>query len=182
MSAPFIGEIRIWSTPFAPRGWAQCAGQTMAISQNQALFSVLGTTYGGDGVVTFRLPDLRGRGAVGPDAQHALAQTGGEPFHALSIGEIPSHTHTLQANNTTDAKDNAAFADASSVLGKSEQHAPQGGSTQPFMPYGAALTNPTNLHPSALATTGLGQGHENRQPYLGLNVCIALEGMFPSRN
>ncbi len=182
MSEPFIGEIRVWALPFAPRGWAQCAGQILAISQNQALFSVLGTTYGGDGIQTFRLPDLRGRGAVGADAQHALAQTGGEPFHALTTGEIPSHTHTLQANNTVDAQTNTAFADSTSVLGKSEQHAPQGGSTQPFTPYGAALTNPTNLHPSALATAGVGQAHENRQPYLGLNVCIALEGIFPSRN
>lgn len=182
MSEPFIGEIRIWAAPFAPRGWAQCAGQTLAIAQNQALFSVLGTTYGGDGVTTFRLPDLRGRAPVGTDGAHVLSQTGGETFHTLTASEIPSHTHTLQANATVEAKNNLTDPDAGSVLGQSYQPGGQGGTDQTFYPYGAALTNPTALHPSALATTGAGQAHENRQPYLGLNVCIALTGIFPSRS
>lgn len=181
MSEPFVGEIRIWATPFAPRGWALCAGQMMSVSQNQALFSILGTAYGGDGRTTFCLPDLRGRVALGPDASHPPASWGGEPFHSLALNEIPAHTHVLQANTTQAAKDNGPFADPNSVLGNSEEQASQGGSAKPFKPYGSTLTSPTPLHPSALAATGAAQPHENRQPYLGLSVCIALLGIYPSR-
>jgi microcystin-dependent protein len=168
MSEPFIGEIRIFSFDFAPRNWATCAGQILPIAQNQALFSILGTTYGGNGQTTFALPDLRGRTPIhwgqGPGlSNYSLGQSSGEEAHTLTTNEIPGHTHTVTASsNTADVTSpaNAYWAD--------------GGVTA----YSA--TPSTTLQP--LSTAGQSAPHENRSPYLALNICIALAGIFPSRN
>lgn len=183
MSEPFIGEIRAWAAAYAPKGWALCAGQLLPINQNQALFSLLGTAFGGDGIRTFGLPDLRGRAPLGQDdATYPLGNVGGEASHTLTVDEMPAHTHLLQANNTQDAKNNLATPSPTSVLGKSVEPGGQGGTDKPFQPYAPALTTPVVLHPSTMATTGGNQPHENRQPYLGVNICIALQGIFPSRS
>lgn len=165
MSEPFLAEIKIISWNFAPRGWAFCNGQLLPINQNQALFSLLGTTYGGDGRVNFALPDLRGRAPL-HRGTITLGSRGGEEFHTLSIGEIPSHTHQSQASNTT----GDTPIPTGNVLGNSAAkmyHAP---------------TNLTTLLPASITPYGQSQGHENRQPYLVLNFVIALQGLFPSRN
>jgi microcystin-dependent protein len=166
MSDPFMSEIRMMSFNFPPKGWALCNGQTMAINQNQALFSLLGTTYGGNGQTTFALPNLQGRvpthmGGIG----HFLGEAGGEPSHTLSISEIPSHPHTFQG--TTNAADNVAV-------------------TGNLMATSANLYTPaanlTTLSPSTVGNAGGSQAHENMQPYLVISFCIALQGIFPSRN
>ncbi|MGE9008464.1 phage tail protein [Leptospira interrogans] len=164
MSDPFMSEIRMMSFNFAPKGWALCNGQTMAINQNQALFSLLGTTFGGNGQTTFALPNLQGRvpthmGGIG----HFLGQAGGEQSHTLSIPEMPSHPHTFQG--TTNNADNA---------------------TGNLMATSANLYTPaanlTTLVPSTVGNAGGSQAHENMQPYLVISFCIALQGIFPSRN
>lgn len=188
MSQPFVGQLGVFGFNFPPKNWALCAGQQMSIAQNQALFALLGTTYGGNGVTTFGLPDLRGRVAVGTGPSlsgggtYTLGQIGGEPSHTLITNEIPQHTHFLQANSTTDASANASAGAANTVLGKSQQKAPQGGTSQPLYPYTSPSANLTPLAPNALANAGGSQPHENRQPYMGTNICIALFGIFPSRN
>jgi microcystin-dependent protein len=172
VAEPFLGEIRLFSFNFAPRGWAQCNGQIMPINQNQAIFSLLGTTYGGDGRTTFALPNLQGRVPVHPGQfqsdpiQVSLGERSGEELHLLSVSEIPSHMHTVVA--TTKVADSA---DPSNKLWAS--------STVSGYSY-----NPPNVIMStqALAAAGGSQPHENRQPYMVLNFCIALQGIFPSRN
>jgi microcystin-dependent protein len=158
MSEPFLGEIRAFSFNFVPKGWAQCAGQLMPINQNQALFSILGTTYGGDGRVTFALPDLRGRSAVHPDADHGgaitLGAAGGEEAHTLTAAETPVHALAVNLNSTTRQPTNQTPARRGS--------------------YGAAT--------GQSGSVGGGQPHENRQPYLAMTYAIALQGIFPSRN
>jgi len=168
MSQPFIGEIRIFSFDFPPRGWATCAGQLLAINQNQALFSILGTTFGGNGINNFNLPDLRGRTPIhwgqGPGlSNYTLGQRSGEEVHTLTTNEIPGHTHAVTASsNTADVTSpaNAYWAD--------------GGVTAYSATPSAAL--------APLGTAGQSSAHENRSPYLALNICIALVGIFPSRN
>jgi microcystin-dependent protein len=170
MTTPYIGEIRIFSFNFAPRGWATCAGQLLPIAQNQALFSILGTTYGGNGIQNFALPDLRGRAPIhfgqGTGlANYALGQSGGTEAQALTVNQVPGHTHTVTASsNPADVTSpaNAFWAD--------------GGVTA----YSATPT--TTLSPAALSSSGQSVGHENRSPFLTLNICIALTGVFPSRN
>jgi microcystin-dependent protein len=166
MAEPFLSEIRIMSFGFPPKGWALCDGQLLPINQNQALFSLLGTTYGGDGRVNFGLPDLQGRAPIHMGSGHTLGARGGEQAHTLSISEIPTHTHTLQASgtpgNTTVATNNVL----SSAQGQL---------------YGAAA-NLTSLVPSTVANVGGSQAHLNMQPFLTLNFCIALQGIFPSQN
>ena len=178
MSDPFVAEIRIFPGNFAPTGWALCNGQLLPISQNTALFSLLGTTYGGDGKSNFALPNLQGRVALqagqGPGLSHYdLGQAGGEAAHALSTAEMPSHAHQLQAVDavaTTTAANGGKFAKT----------------TSPSPPY----HTPTNLKSmgngalgsGVLQAAGSGASHNNLQPYLVLNYIIALQGIFPPRS
>jgi microcystin-dependent protein len=165
MAEPFLGEIRIMSFNFAPKGWALCNGQLLPINQNQALFSLLGTTFGGDGRVNFALPDLRGQTPIHVGSGHTLGEKGGEQAHTLSIAEIPTHTHVLQASGSnagTNSPSNAVLANTTAVY-----HAP---------------TSLTSLSPSSVTTVGGSQAHLNMEPFLTLNFCIALQGIFPSPN
>jgi microcystin-dependent protein len=151
---------------FAPKGWAACDGQLLPINQNQALFSLLGTTYGGDGRVNFALPDLRGRMPVHFGSGLQLGQRGGEESHALTEGEIPTHRHDAVSMDA---------ADTASPVGKTLGRVPSSANVY------APANNLTPLHSSSVGSAGGGQGHENRQPYLTLNFVIALQGIFPSQ-
>jgi microcystin-dependent protein len=164
VSEPFLSEIKIMSFGFAPKGWALCNGQLLPINQNQALFSLLGTTYGGDGRVNFGLPDLQGRTAMHMGSGHTLGERGGEQAHTLSISEIPTHTHT--ANGTSTA--GSSPIPTGNYLGKADNM------------YGPA-TSLTSLQPGTVAAVGGSQAHLNMQPFLTLNFCIALQGIFPSQ-
>jgi microcystin-dependent protein len=169
MAEPFLSEIRLMSFSFAPKGWALCNGQLLPINQNQALFSLLGTTFGGDGRVNFALPDLRGRVPVHVGAGHTLGERGGEQAHTLSIAEIPTHTHVAQGVNVA-----ATTADPSGAF-----------LAVPPVGLGADYAPPTNLaamNPSAVSNAGGSQAHLNMQPFLTLSFCIALQGIFPSPN
>ena len=166
---PFIGEIRAFGFNFAPVGWATCAGQTLPINQNQALFSLLGTTYGGDGRVTFALPDLQGRVPIGAGQGSGLApyvqgEEGGVESVTLTTAETPSHTHQAMASNTVTTKNPADGLPGPTASGSS---------------YGTTADSAMNA--AMIGTTGGSQPHENRQPYLVLNWCIATQGIFPSR-
>jgi microcystin-dependent protein len=175
MSEPFLGEIGIFGFNFAPRGWALCDGQILPINQNQSLYSLLGTTYGGDGRTTFALPDLRGRTPVhfGSGGGHTatLGEKSGEENHALTTPEIPTHTHAAQATDATPA----GMTQAGNLLTVT------GGGRRPLTPYGAADAL-TPLNSASITNAGGSQGHNNMQPFLTLNFCIALQGLFPSRN
>jgi len=168
MATPFLAEIRIFGFTFVPRGWALCAGQILPISQNTALFSLVGTQYGGNGTTNFALPDLRSRVPMHLGNGFVQGQVGGEEAHTLSGNEIPSHNH---------------FVNASSVLGNSATPAGNflAASTR-FALYSATLSNQTTLQPATVAGAGDNQPHFNVQPYLTLNFCIALQGIFPPRN
>ncbi len=165
MSEPFLAEVRIVGFNFAPRGWAFCDGQILPINQNQSLYSLLGTTYGGDGRTTFALPDLRGRCPIHVGPGHTLGQKSGEETHTLSAGEMPQHTHTAEANS----------ADATAATPNNNVLARQAGRI-----YDSG--NLTGLHSGTITNTGGGQAHDNMMPYLALNFAIALQGLFPSRN
>ena len=162
MAEPFLAEIRIVSFAFAPKGWALCNGQLLPINQNQGLFSLLGTTYGGDGRVNFALPDLRGRTPIHVGANHILGERAGEQAHTLTVAELPTHTHALKAGN---GDPNAA----SGYLPSS--------STSPY----ASAAPDVTLSPAAITNTGGSQAHLNMQPFLTLNFVIALQGIFPSQ-
>ena len=173
MSEPFLAEIRIFGFNFAPRGWAFCDGQILPINQNQSLFSLLGTTYGGDGRTNFALPDLRGRtplhfgtSATPGAVNHNQGQKSGEVSHALSASEMPDHDHTVAANSAPATFDQ-----------------PQGNlpARAGFDAYGGA-TALGSFGAETVSDAGGGAGHENMQPYLTLNFSIALQGLFPSRN
>lgn len=175
MSEPFLAEIRIVGFNFAPRGWAFCDGQILPIDQNQSLYSLLGTTYGGDGRTSFALPELRGRTPIHVGASngtnHTLGMKSGEENVTLTAATMPSHTHTMQATSAT--------ADAPSAVGN--LYATPSAAVGNV--YSATATAPdTSLNPLAIQNYGNGQGHDNMQPYLALNFCIALRGLFPSRN
>ena len=165
MAEPFLSEIRIMSFVFPPKGWALCNGQLLPINQNQALFSLLGTTFGGDGRVNFALPDLRSRAPIHVGSGHTLGERGGEQAHTLSIAEIPTHTHTAKATNTNGA---------SPLLLNNFLGAFNNG-------YNSA-TALVSMEPSTLANVGGSQAHQNMQPFLVLNFSIALQGIFPSPN
>jgi microcystin-dependent protein len=165
MAEPFLSEIRIMSFNFAPKGWAMCNGQLLPINQNQALFSLLGTTYGGNGQTTFALPNLRGQVPIHFGGSHNLGEAAGESAHTLSVAELPTHTHAL--NGSTD---NATTPVAAGNL--------LGSANNLYAP----ATDLTPLHPGSIANVGGSQPHENKQPYLTLTFCIALQGIFPSRN
>jgi microcystin-dependent protein len=167
MAEPFLSEIRIMSFGFAPKGWALCNGQLMPINQNQALFSLLGTTYGGNGQTNFALPDLRGDVPIHVGQGFLLGNKGGEQAHTLSIAELPTHTHTFNASSsdgTTAVPSNALLAKAA-----------------PANPY-IAPTNLGGFNPATVANAGGSQAHQNMMPYLVLSFCIALQGIFPSQN
>ena len=167
MAEPFLGEIRIFSFSdfFGPQGWANCDGQFLPINQNQALFSLLGTMYGGNGQTNFALPDLRGRTPMHVAGSHIQGEKAGEQAHTLTLGEMPQHSHFLQAssnNASTNSPNGAVLANATAVY-----HTP---------------SNLVALSPSSIANTGGSQAHLNMQPFLTLRFCIALVGIFPRRN
>jgi microcystin-dependent protein len=172
MSDQFIGELRVFSFGFPPRGWVACNGQVLPINQNQALFALLGTTFGGDGRQTFALPNLQGRVPVHSDggARFALGSLGGEPTHALTVGEIPQHGHMVSADDAPPASDGENPAPNRRLSRSSGADV-----------YGQrAVTQPMSA--SMIASSGGGQGHQNMQPFLAVNVCIAITGIFPSPN
>lgn len=165
MSEPFLAEIMIVGFNFPPRGWAFCDGQILLINQNQALFSLVGTTYGGDGRTSFGLPELRGRTPTHEGGGHSLGNKYGQENVSLATAQMPAHTHTARASS--------ANADA-----------PVAGGTV-LASANNVYHNPTNLlaiRSGTTANAGSGQGHNNMQPYLTLSFCIALVGLFPSRN
>ncbi len=166
MSEPFLGEIRMMSFNFPPRGWALCNGQVLPINQNQALFSLLGTTYGGNGQTTFGLPDLQGSAPLHAGNGHTLGERGGEQSHTLSITELPMHTHILSASSS----DASSGSPTGNVFGRALGNV-----------Y-AAGQDLTSMNAEAVANVGGGQAHENMQPYLTISFCIALQGIYPSRN
>lgn len=180
MSDQFMGETRIFSFAFAPKTWAQCNGQLLPINQNQALFSLLGVMYGGDGQTTFALPDLRGRASVHVGAGIVQGQKAGEQQHTLLTAEMPQHIHLMNANASVDAASNSNTPAASNTLGQSIGSNSTG--TFPVNIYNSTLSTPTALAPGMVGNNGSSQPHENRQPFTVLNVCIALQGIFPSRN
>lgn len=165
MTEPFLGEIQIFPFGFAPRGWASCNGQLLPINQNQALFSLLGTTYGGDGKTTFALPDLRGRVPVHFGNGIALGESAGEEAHTLTVAETPTHTHAVMAG------------------GEATSIPPQGKVWGTVAGQNLYATNATAaMAGAAISMAGGSQPHNNMQPYAVLNFCIALQGVFPSRN
>lgn len=166
MADPFLGEIRLMSFNFAPQGWAQCNGQLLAINQNQALFSLLGTTYGGNGQITFGLPDLRSRVPLHMGAGHTLGERSGAEAVALTIAQLPAHNHGLRGRS---AGTGGVATPNGNYLG--------GGNNV----YGTAGTL-TSLSAATLLNTGGSQAHPNLQPYLTISFCIALQGIFPSQN
>ena len=167
MGTPFLGEIKIISWNFPPKGWAFCNGQFLPINQNQALFSLLGTMYGGNGQTTFALPDFRGRAPMHVGSGFTQGQALGQSAHTVTISEMPAHTHFVQVSNTdaTDSNPTGAV-----ILSKAVANS-----------YGAAA-NLSAMNPATIGNTGGSQAHENRQPFLVLNFVIALQGVFPSRN
>ena len=179
MSTPFLAEVKIVSFNFAPKGWAQCNGQLLPINQNQALFSLLGTTYGGDGRVNFALPDLRGRIPMSFGGGHVLGERAGEAAHTLIISEMAQHNHFVMTDATTPATSNNDSASNTEVLGVT------GGVKTPSGDFPVSLYS-TGAPGQVLASQSIGnmggsQAHNNQQPYLCLMFCIALSGIFPSQ-
>jgi microcystin-dependent protein len=185
MAEPFLSEIRIMSFIFAPKGWALCNGQLLPINQNQPLFSLLGTTYGGDGRVNFALPDLRGKAAIHEGSGHTLGERGGETAHTLNLQEMPQHLHFLAARSGV--AQNAVFSDVPSANPVQPPPNPPGPYTVEISnAFGSAMYGaPTSLVPmnaGSVSNVGGSQPHQNMMPYLVLSFCIALQGIFPSPN
>lgn len=164
MAEPFLAEIRLMSFNFAPKGWALCNGQLLPVNQNQALFSLLGTTFGGDGRTNFALPDYRGRTPIHVGAGHTLGERGGEVGHTLSMAELPVHTHRVRASNHAVA---GTTAPDGRYLGRANNAYAEGPPT-------------TTLRPDTVTAAGGSQAHFNLQPFLTISFCIALQGIFPS--
>jgi microcystin-dependent protein len=164
MAEPFLAELRMMSFVFPPKGWALANGQLLPINQNQALFSLLGTTFGGDGRVNFGLPNLQGRVPMHMGSGHTLGEVGGQQAVTLSISQIPTHVHTVNVTNAN----GTSLTNAGNYLG-----AFNNGYTQP--------TGLTSLRPETIQNTGGSQAHLNMQPFLTLSFCIALQGIFPSQ-
>lgn len=165
MSEPFLGEIRIFANNYAPRGWMFCEGQILQINQNQALYSLLGTVYGGDGVTTFALPDYRGRVPIHVSQSIPLGTSAGEAAHTLTVNEMPQHTHQVFASSnlaSSPSPQNNAWAAVDNM-------------------YDPAATM-AQMNTNAIGSAGGSQPHNNMQPYLVLNYAIAIQGIFPSRN
>jgi microcystin-dependent protein len=166
MAEPFLGEIRIVSFNFAPKGWAMANGQLLPINQNQALFALFGTTYGGDGRVTFAIPDLRGRTPISFGNSFTLGQRGGEEAHTITMSEMPQHFHGVNGTTTIGTVNNGN----GNLLGVSQT-----------VVYNPAVS-PVALDPTSVTNTGGSQPHINLQPYLTLTLIVALQGIFPSQN
>jgi microcystin-dependent protein len=180
MGTPYMSEVKIISWNFPPKGWAFCNGQLLPINQNQALFSLLGTTYGGNGQTTFGLPNLQGRVVPHVGNGFTLGEIGGETSHTLTVQEMAGHTHMVQVDNTTAATSNTGTPGNTVTFGQT-LGVPSSGSNFPASMYGAAAPAGT-LSPNSISNAGGSQAHENEQPYLVLNYIIALVGVFPSRN
>jgi len=183
MSTPFLGEIKIISWNFAPQGWAFCNGQLLPINQNQALFSLFGTMYGGNGQTTFALPDLRSRVCMHFGGSHnTIGEKGGEEAHTITISEMAAHNHFAMAKNAQ-----AITTGTGGVIPSATKSLAQGmvslanNATTTAQIYG---TGPINrvMQPATITNTGGSQAHENRQPFLALNFIVALQGIFPSHN
>lgn len=181
MSTPFLSELRIFSFNFAPRGWAMCNGQVLSISTNAALFSLIGTTYGGNGTSNFALPNLQGRRPMHVGNNHVLGETAGEDFHSLSVNEMPAHTHTLVVKAAASPAGAVGRLPASTKV-LAEPHAVVGAGTPAVDIYGNGSASGQVMAAATIGVAGAGQGHENRQPYLALNICISLTGIYPARN
>ncbi len=169
MSEPFLAEVKIVGFNFAPRGWAFCDGQLLPINQNQSLYSLLGTTYGGDGRTSFALPDMRGRTPIHIGNGHKRGQKGGEETHTLASNEMPQHDHQLRASST----DGDAPIPTNFILARTANQLYANYTTQSDL---------VSLKSGSIPNVGGGQAHENMQPYLAVNFIIALQGLFPSRN
>jgi microcystin-dependent protein len=169
MSEPFVAEIRMFSFNFAPRKWALANGQLLPINQNQALFSLCGTTYGGNGTTNFALPNLQSRTPIHVGNGFALGQTGGEENHILQISAMPAHTHGVAAT-TASAPATAISPDGALPASASHQ------------PYRSGSVSTVAMKPGLVGNAGGAQSHSNIQPYAVANFCIALQGIFPSRN
>ena len=171
MPEPFLAEIKMVSFNFAPQGWALCNGQLLPINQNQALFSLLGTTYGGNGQTNFALPDLRGRVGIHTGGGFTLGQNGGSEGHTLTINEMPQHTHLVNAVAPPHSGDNTNNPSGNFLS-----------NSAPAEIYNAGAGSPPNqvLAPGALSNTGGSQAHTNVQPTLTINYIIALQGIFPT--
>lgn len=167
MAEPFLAEIRLMSFVFPPKGWSLCNGQLMPINQNQALFSLLGTTFGGDGRVTFGLPNLQGRVAVHMGSGHTLGEVGGQQAVTLSIPQIATHVHIAKGSTTAGVN--------------SPANSPVLANSNPQQVYGPA-SGLVAMNPAVIGNTGGSQAHLNMQPFLTLSYCIALQGIFPSQN
>lgn len=186
MSEPFLGQVEVFSFNFPPKGWTTCSGQLLSIQQNAALFALLGTMYGGDGRVNFGLPDLRGRVPVGWGQGHGLSpydlgQKGGEEAHTLITQEMAAHNHSFNVDTNNPASNNTNVPSTSVVLGNTVGKL--SGSANPFNLYLYTSGAPAGtLDPHSIGLSGGGQAHNNIMPYLALNFCISLIGIFPSRN
>ena len=166
MAEPFLSEVRIMSFVFAPKGWALANGQLLPINQNQALFALLGTTFGGDGSVNFALPDLRGRTPIHVGNGHTLGERGGEQAHTLSIAELPTHTHVLSGTSNNGDSSVPTGRVLAKTLG---------------LTYSSA-TQLVTMNTETVSLAGGSQAHLNMQPFLTLSFCVALQGIFPSPN
>jgi microcystin-dependent protein len=164
MSTPFLGEIRIFAFNFAPRGWALCNGQLLPINQNQALFALLGTTYGGNGQTNFALPSLQGRTPIHVSGNSPLGQSGGTETETLQQAGMPAHSHPVTGSSNTAGASDPAGAYWAVTAGSAYSGSPN-----------------TGMAAGAVSTTGGSQPHNNLAPFLVLNFCIALTGIFPSR-
>lgn len=173
MSQPFLSEIKIMSFGFAPKGWAQCNGQFLPINQNQALFSLLGTVYGGNGQTTFALPDLRGCVPLHEGSGHTLGEKAGAQAVTLNINQLPTHSHDFSSNTCVQS----ATANATAGVPTSSYWANSGRAA-----YSTGGVSLSAMSPQAVSTVGGSQAHQNMQPFLALNFCIALQGIFPSQN
>lgn len=169
MAEPFIGEIRMFAFNFPPRSWAQCNGALLAINQNQSLYALLGTQFGGDGRTNFQLPDLRGRTPIHNVAGIPVGTRAGAETETLDIRQLPNHSHTFNASNEAATESNLSV-DATTAYAVADNS---------FYTAAASLTR---LAEQTSSSVGAGQAHENRQPSLTVNFCIALMGLFPSRN